>query len=230
MTNKIEKFNALAQSTVTSGNAKGEASNAHKGFHAHLSFLVLNVLASGNTTDIKHVVDSFAKDGGKFHANRMVLSRAKVVLKALNETGLVTIKNKKETASFTLDQVKGWNIENEPVFNVTGAANSITKALEPEEIKGLSFDEQALEHAASTAQISVKEVKSLVDCSALSMEQIRADYQIALDDKAKAETIENLPVLSETIRAQFATLQALAPNMAYDLLQSLSNHNEAKAA
>lgn len=233
MTNKINKFETLAIQTANAVNTSKQSNAEKTGNQNSLSFLVLNILVCGNVQEIGHIAKAFAKDGGKFHSLRMILSRAKVVAKELNEKQSVTIKTKKETLTFPIDIVKDWNIENQEIpFNVSSAYNTIKASLEVEikEESKESLEKRALAAYQESLALDTATFNSMVDIGSIDRQEAVNSGLVILDNQVKEEKAASLPALAETIRAQFMELYLINENMAKDLLLSLAPKNHKKTA
>lgn len=225
MTNKIETFQSLAANVLVKGTSLKAENKDQKANQNRLSFLVLNILLTGNNAEYKAIASSFAKDGGQFFSLRMVLTRAKAVAKALNQ-GPLSYSKGKETITATMDQVKAWDVNSlEIPFNVSSAYNALKASIEAIEEKPATREEQALSLYIQAQGLTEKEFNERIEIGAENKDQAIAQGLVILDDMEKAEAQAKAPNLAETIREQFLQLASMEKAMAFDLLESLvKNH------
>lgn len=221
MTNKIETFQSLAANVLSKGVSLKAENKDQKANQNRLSFLVLNILLTGNNAEYKAIAASFAKDGGQFFSLRMILTRAKAVAKALNQ-GPLSYSKGKETITATIDQVKAWDANSLDIpFNVSSAYNALKASIEAVEEKPATREEQALSLYIQAQGLTEKEFQERVEIGAEDKDQAIAQGLIILDDMEKAEAQAKAPNLAETIRENLKTLEQLDQQVYQDLMAQI---------
>lgn len=209
----VEYDNLGKDYMVSEANAtKGKASKDN--LQASFSWMTLNIILFGKLQDNEHITNVFAK-GGMFHEKRMILSRVKAVAKELRLKGEVTLKTKKESFVYSLDQVEK---ANDMLFNVSTAFSSLTK--EDKETT-LSQDDKAIQAYLEISGTSKKAFNDMCQINPDLRQKAINEGLTLLDAIAKEEQKAAIPALCENIRTMFLDLKSKEDNTAYTLLQSL---------
>lgn len=217
----IENFKSVASAALiaqaTAKNATTEKGNSQN----ELGFYTLSGLIHGNNSELQTILTMFSKEG-QFYGLRVILSRARSVLKELNEKGQIEVKTKNESMVFTMEQVKAWSYGETPVFNVSTAYNSLNK-----EKAGPSEEDKAIEAYLEREGMTKGQFKELCDMRPNAKAEAIAQGQIIMAEQSKAERIAGVPALVNHIETAFRDLKGLDDNAAYELLQSLIAHYQA---
>lgn len=211
----IDTFKAVALSVQTANKVSKDASADKGNKQNELGFFTLSALIHANNSELQTVLFLFSKEG-PFYDLRVVLSRARSVLKELNEKGTIEVKTKNETNVFTMEQVKAWEHGQNPVFNVSTAYNSLSK-----EKQAPNQEEKAIAAYMEKEGMTKQAFKEMADMRPNFKAEAIAQGQIYLAEQVKAEKIATVPALIDNLRTAFAELKGLDDDAAYELLQSL---------
>lgn len=220
----IEQFKALALSVQTVNKTSKDLATDKGNKQNELGFSTLAVLIHGNNTETMEVLRMFSKEG-QFYDLRTMLSKARAILKELNEKGEIVVKTKTESVVYSFDVVKQWSFGNVPVFNVSTAYNSLAK-----KDNSPNQEEKALAAYLEQENMTKADYKAMVELRPGFAQEAIAQGQLILADAEKALALQSVPALVNALRHDFATLKALDDNAAYELIQSLIGDYQAPAA